>query len=221
MSLIPTPHPLLSVWHGCGGRARPDHGHAGQGAAHPCSGPGAKRVWTTLWNWLVCVSGIGWGMAAGLDKTPGASTPWAPWALALWRWAPSPQAPARQPQAAHVQTARGPCTDQPPGVQTMRALMPSSTTCSGLSSAKQHRQPHVAGAEHWQNASTPIENATSDYLACLDGVYPRMPITSPSTSARPTRKTCGLCKATKHWMLCWEPLPSGVSGWRTRSCHTR
>ncbi len=44
----------------------------------------------------------------------------------------------------------------------------------------------LLGLNIGKNASTPIENATSDYLACLDGVYPHadyvtVNISSPNT----------------------------------------
>ena len=39
---------------------------------------------------------------------------------------------------------------------------------------KQTRQqrPMLLGLNIGKNATTPIENATSDYLICLEGVYP-------------------------------------------------
>ena len=45
----------------------------------------------------------------------------------------------------------------------------------------------ILGLNIGKNAATPIENATSDYLACLDGVYPHadyvtINISSPNTS---------------------------------------
>ena len=52
---------------------------------------------------------------------------------------------------------------------------------------KQHcATPMLLGLNIGKNASTPIENATSDYLACLDGVYPHadyvtVNISSPNT----------------------------------------
>lgn len=52
---------------------------------------------------------------------------------------------------------------------------------------KQHRAtPMLLGLNIGKNATTPIENATSDYLTCLDGVYPHadyvtVNISSPNT----------------------------------------
>ncbi|CAN7428684.1 MAG: quinone-dependent dihydroorotate dehydrogenase [Acidovorax sp.] len=52
---------------------------------------------------------------------------------------------------------------------------------------KQNRQhPMLLGLNIGKNASTPIENATSDYLTCLEGVYPHadyvtVNISSPNT----------------------------------------
>ena len=48
------------------------------------------------------------------------------------------------------------------------------------------RHPMLLGLNIGKNATTPIENATSDYLACLDGVYPHadyvtVNISSPNT----------------------------------------
>jgi dihydroorotate dehydrogenase len=48
------------------------------------------------------------------------------------------------------------------------------------------RHPMLLGLNIGKNASTPIENATSDYLTCLDGVYPHadyvtINISSPNT----------------------------------------
>ncbi|RYF28424.1 MAG: quinone-dependent dihydroorotate dehydrogenase [Comamonadaceae bacterium] len=48
------------------------------------------------------------------------------------------------------------------------------------------KHPMLLGLNIGKNASTPIENATSDYLACLDGVYPHadyvtVNISSPNT----------------------------------------
>jgi dihydroorotate dehydrogenase len=48
------------------------------------------------------------------------------------------------------------------------------------------KRPLVLGLNIGKNAATPIENATSDYLACLDGVYPHadyvtVNISSPNT----------------------------------------
>ena len=57
------------------------------------------------------------GMAAGLDKNARCIDALGAMGLALWRWAPSPPSPSQATQTAHVQTARGPRTDQPPGVQ--------------------------------------------------------------------------------------------------------
>ena len=49
------------------------------------------------------------------------------------------------------------------------------------------RRGRILGLNIGKNAATPIENATSDYLACLDGVYPHadyvtVNISSPNTS---------------------------------------
>lgn len=51
---------------------------------------------------------------------------------------------------------------------------------------QKQRHPMLLGLNIGKNASTPIENATSDYLACLDGVYPHadyvtINISSPNT----------------------------------------
>ena len=51
------------------------------------------------------------------------------------------------------------------------------------------RHPMLLGLNIGKNASTPIENATSDYLTCLDGVYPHadyvtINISSPNTQNR-------------------------------------
>ena len=52
---------------------------------------------------------------------------------------------------------------------------------------KQNRQhPMLLGLNIGKNATTPIENATSDYLICLEGVYPHadyvtVNISSPNT----------------------------------------
>jgi dihydroorotate dehydrogenase len=49
-----------------------------------------------------------------------------------------------------------------------------------------HKAPMLLGLNIGKNAATPIEDATSDYLACLDGVYPHadyvtVNISSPNT----------------------------------------
>ncbi len=70
------------------------------------------------WNWPACAFRIGWEWPPGWTKMPACID--ALGAMGFWLCGGGhrhPQAPARQPQAAHVQTARGPRTDQPPGVQ--------------------------------------------------------------------------------------------------------
>ncbi len=51
---------------------------------------------------------------------------------------------------------------------------------------QKRKHPMLLGLNIGKNASTPIENATSDYLACLEGVYPHadyvtVNISSPNT----------------------------------------
>ncbi|MDY0105916.1 MAG: quinone-dependent dihydroorotate dehydrogenase [Giesbergeria sp.] len=51
---------------------------------------------------------------------------------------------------------------------------------------QQHKHPMLLGLNIGKNATTPIEDATRDYLACLDGVYPHadyvtVNISSPNT----------------------------------------
>lgn len=51
---------------------------------------------------------------------------------------------------------------------------------------QKRRHPMLLGLNIGKNAATPIENATSDYLTCLDGVYPHadyvaVNISSPNT----------------------------------------
>ena len=53
-------------------------------------------------------------------------------------------------------------------------------------SQNKRRHPMLLGLNIGKNAATPIENATSDYLICLDGVYPHadyvtINISSPNT----------------------------------------
>ncbi len=53
-------------------------------------------------------------------------------------------------------------------------------------SQNKRRHPMLLGLNIGKNAATPIENATSDYLTCLDGVYPHadyvtINISSPNT----------------------------------------
>ncbi|TAL80679.1 MAG: dihydroorotate dehydrogenase (quinone), partial [Candidimonas sp.] len=52
--------------------------------------------------------------------------------------------------------------------------------------ASGHRNPMLLGLNIGKNATTPMERATDDYLACLDGVYPHadyvtVNISSPNT----------------------------------------
>jgi dihydroorotate dehydrogenase len=78
-----------------------------------------------------------------------------------------------------------PRTDQPPGLQQRRAgRLCANVQRSAASAAQKHAM--LLGLNIGKNAATPIEDATSDYLTCLDGVYPHadyvtVNISSPNT----------------------------------------
>jgi dihydroorotate dehydrogenase len=93
---------------------------------------------------------------------------------------------------------------------------------------KQHRAtPMLLGLNIGKNASTPIENATSDYLACLDGVYPHadyvtVNISSPNTqnlralqSDEALDALLGAIAERREWLANQE-LPHAGSAGRTK-----
>ena len=126
------------------------------------------------------------GLAAGLDKNARCIDGAGRHGLRLRRSRHRhAQAAARQPQAAHVPPAAGQRADQPPRASTTTAWKPSSPTCKRSSLSR--RRAASSGLNIGKNAATPIENATNDYLVCLDGVYPHadyvtINISSPNTS---------------------------------------
>ena len=93
---------------------------------------------------------------------------------------------------------------------------------------KQHcATPMLLGLNIGKNASTPIENATSDYLACLDGVYPHadyvtVNISSPNTqnlralqSDEALDALLGAIAERREWLANQE-LPHAGSAGRTK-----
>jgi dihydroorotate dehydrogenase len=66
--------------------------------------------------------------------------------------------------------------------------------CSARASAK----GRILGLNIGKNAATPIENATEDYLTCLDGVYPHADYVTVNISS-PNTKNLRACKATRRW----------------------
>ena len=167
------------------------------------------------------------GMAAGLDKTPGASTPWAPWALALWRWVPSPQAPAGQTLSRMFRLPEARALINRLGFNN-EGLDAFIHNVQRAQFRKQHRAtPMLLGLNIGKNASTPIENATSDYLACLDGVYPHadyvtVNISSPNTqnlralqSDEALDALLGAIAERREWLANQE-LPHAGSAGRTK-----
>ena len=93
---------------------------------------------------------------------------------------------------------------------------------------KQHRAaPMLLGLNIGKNASTPIENATSDYLACLDAVYPHadyvtVNISSPNTqnlralqSDEALDALLGAIAERREWLANQE-LPHAGSAGRTK-----
>ena len=85
----------------------------------------------------------------------------------------------------------------------------------------------LLGLNIGKNASTPIENATSDYLACLDGVYPHadyvtINISSPNTqnlralqSDEALDSLLGAIAERREWLANQE-LPHAGSAGRTK-----
>ncbi len=72
------------------------------------------------------------------------------------------------------------------------------------------KKPMLLGLNIGKNATTPIERAVDDYLACLDGVYAHADYVTMDISIVPTRPICERCRATKRSMPCWAPSPSGA-----------
>jgi dihydroorotate dehydrogenase len=75
------------------------------------------------------------------------------------------------------------------------------------SALRRRKQPGMLlGLNIGKNAATPIENATDDYLICLDGVYPHADYVTVNISS-PNTKNLRALQATKHWTPCWAPFP--------------
>lgn len=64
----------------------------------------------------------------------------------------------------------------------------------------------LLGLNIGKNATTPIEEATSDYIKALDGVYPHADYVTVNISS-PTPRICVRCRATRRWMRCWVRSP--------------
>jgi dihydroorotate dehydrogenase len=81
--------------------------------------------------------------------------------------------------------------------------------------------PCCLGLNIGKNATTPIEEATSDYIKALDGVYPHADYVTVNISS-PNTKNLRACKATRHWMLCCagcqSPRTAFQPAWQARRC---
>lgn len=61
----------------------------------------------------------------------------------------------------------------------------------------------VLGINIGKNATTPIENAADDYLACLDKVYAYASYVTVNISS-PNTRTCVNCGKATNWAACWR-----------------
>jgi dihydroorotate dehydrogenase len=147
------------------------------------NGPTATSWWTTRWNWPGLKFPNRVGLAAGLDKNAAASTAWAPWASALWRWAPS----RPRPSPATPNRACSACRKANALINRLGFNNDGlDAFVANVQRASFRQKGRILGLNIGKNAATPIEDATRDYLTCLDGVYPHadyvtVNISSPNT----------------------------------------